>query len=97
MMINIDIYTSIIPVVLTVAVVAVLFYVVSRDLKSMTTASGRVITEYVTLRCPSCGYVKVREFRIGDYVGKVDEEEKCPNDGSGLVIIGIGKEKAQES
>jgi len=37
--------------------------------------------------------LRFREFKVGDYVGKVDDE-KCPNDGSSLVIIGIGKEQA---
>lgn len=94
MLISVDLYTTLIPVIVTVLTVAVLFYAVSRDLRNVLAVSGvRRISEYVTLRCPTCGYFKVREFKVGDYVGKVDDE-KCPRDGSNLVIMGIGKEQA---
>ncbi|MGC8570667.1 MAG: hypothetical protein ACP5L1_05000 [Caldivirga sp.] len=92
MLVNIDLYTMIIPILVTVALAVALFYVVARDLRNITSAVvARRMSEYTTLRCPTCGYIKVREFRPGDYVGKV-EEEKCPNDGSNLMIVGIGKE-----
>ncbi|ABW02573.1 hypothetical protein [Caldivirga maquilingensis] len=92
MLVNIDLYTVVIPVIIAIAVAVTLFYVVSKDLRNiMSTTVTQRISEYATLRCPTCGYVKVREFRPGDYVGKV-EEDKCPNDGSNLVIVGISKE-----
>ncbi|WP_291764773.1 hypothetical protein [Caldivirga sp. UBA161] len=92
MLINIDLYTVVIPILVTIAIAVTLFYVTSKDLRNiMASTVSRRISEYTTLKCPTCGYVKVREFRPGDYVGKV-EEEKCPNDGSNLVIMGISKE-----
>lgn len=96
MVINIGLYTTLIPVLITIAVALALFYAVSRNLRNIATAPSPLrITEYVTLRCPTCGYSKVREFRVGDYVGMVDAGEKCPNDGSNLVIVGIGKEQPE--
>lgn len=92
MLVNINTYTIVIPIVVTIAIAVTLLYVVSKDLKNiMSITVAQRISEYTTLRCPVCGYVKVREFKPGDYVGKVDEE-KCPNDGSSLIIVGIGKE-----
>jgi hypothetical protein len=93
MLISIDLYTTLIPTVITALTAVVLFYIVSRELRNtLAVSSVKRISEYVTLRCPTCGYVKVREFKVGDYVGKVDDE-KCPRDGSNLVIMGIGKEQ----
>ena len=43
------------------------------------------------LRCPRCGYTKTRDFREGDYVGKV-VDEVCPKCGINLVVDAIYEE-----
>ena len=79
----------------TAALIAVLLYA---TFKGISQISGWWVREqyreYTVLRCPKCGYTKVREFRVGDYVGKVDDE-KCPNDGSNLVVSSIGSSQGQ--
>lgn len=55
-----------------------------------------VLTE---LRCENCGEKILREFKEGDYVGKVSGEIKCPKCQNSLSIMAIysktpkGKEK----
>lgn len=97
MMVNIEVYSIAIPIVSTAAFVAVLLLVVLSGLKGIKAQAGvKRISEYVTLRCPICGYTTTREFRFGDYVGKVSNEDKCPNDGTSMVVISIGKEQQSQ-
>ena len=46
------------------------------------------------LECLNCGYRVEREYRRGDYIGKV--EGKCPKCGSPLVVTAVYEERVEE-
>jgi len=47
----------------------------------------KVRKTYTLLKCQECSYEAEREFKEGDYVGKI--EGKCPKCGGPLVIYAI--------
>ncbi len=46
------------------------------------------------LECLNCGYIVEREYRRGDYIGKV--EGQCPKCGSPLVVTAVYEERREE-
>lgn len=86
---NLDLYTlyMLSMVILSIAMVA---YMILATLGSRgkREPEKKVIT---VLRCSKCGYTRTRDFKEGDYVGKV-VDEVCPKCGINLVIDAIYEE-----
>lgn len=86
---NMDLYTLYILSMVLISVVMVVYMVlVTIGPRSKKEAEKRIVT---VLRCPRCGYKKTREFKEGDYVGKI-VDEKCPKCDARLVIDAIYEE-----
>lgn len=86
---SIDLYTIYILSMVVISVVMVAYMVlVTIGPRGKKEPEKRVVT---VLRCPKCGYKKIREFREGDYVGKI-VDEKCPKCNVSLVIDAIYEE-----
>lgn len=86
---NLDLYTlyMLSMVVLSVAMVAYMVFATLGS-RGKREPEKKVVT---VLRCPRCGYTKTRDFREGDYVGKV-VDEVCPKCGVNLVVDAIYEE-----
>ncbi len=44
---------------------------------------------FTHLECVNCGWKLEREFREGDYVGRVSPNDKCPKCGSSMRVMAI--------
>ncbi|MGC8596645.1 MAG: hypothetical protein ACP5NY_01870 [Thermocladium sp.] len=93
-------YSVAVSITVFAALVILLYYLVfNKSLMAKITGSAQSqhpqLIEFAVLKCPQCGFEKKRAFNIGDYVGKIDAE-KCPHDGSQLVISAIAKETPKE-
>ena len=88
---------------LALAIALAAFYMFYRRFSSRVSGQGhqhfepmghRVgeVREVSVLKCQLCGNTFTRQFRQGDYVGKV-EDERCPNDNGQLIIYSIYVEK----
>jgi len=86
---NMDLYTLYILSMALLSIIMVVYMAFAiLGTRSKKEPEKRIVT---LLRCPSCGYTKTREFREGDFVGKVTEE-KCPKCGENMVIDAIYEE-----
>jgi hypothetical protein len=92
-------YSVAVSITVFAALVILLYYLVfNKSLMAKITGSTPQrpqLIEFVVLKCPQCGFEKRRAFAIGDYIGKIDAE-KCPHDGSQLMISAIAKEMPRE-
>jgi len=86
---NLDLYTlyMLSMVILSIAMVVYMVFATLGS-RGKREPEKKVVT---VLRCPRCGYTKTRDFREGDYVGKV-VDEVCPKCGISLVVDAIYEE-----
>ena len=85
-------YIEVIPLIILLVALTTTFILLRRTYRKISmivtqSIIGGVIT---VLKCPICNFTMTREFRLGDYIGKV-VDEKCPNDNNNLVIVSISR------
>ncbi|GGP21570.1 hypothetical protein GCM10007981_13920 [Thermocladium modestius] len=91
-------YSVAVSVAIFAALALLLYYLLfNKSLMARISAPAQQaqLTEFVILKCPQCGFEKKRQFELGDYVGKVDQE-RCPHDNSQLVVSSIAKETSSQ-
>ncbi|BEP17043.1 hypothetical protein PYJP_03950 [Pyrofollis japonicus] len=83
---SLDFYTVYVLSVMLLSVVMIIYMVITvLGSRKKDKEEQKVVT---VLKCPQCGYVKKREFREGDFIGKI-VDEKCPHCGVNLVVDAI--------
>lgn len=89
MALNLDLYTLYMLSMVVLSVAMVIYMILATlGARGKREPEKRVVT---ILSCPKCGYTKIRDFREGDYVGRV-VNERCPRCGVNLVIDAIYEE-----
>ncbi|MCD6244970.1 MAG: hypothetical protein J7J65_07060 [Candidatus Korarchaeota archaeon] len=60
------------------------------DLSKMKLAYEEEKQEFLAeLKCTDCGRKMLRPFKEGDYVGKISDEDRCPQCSSSMVLTAI--------
>ncbi len=77
---------------ITLVILTITYFAMRRIIFQEIMRQVQTVRKVMTiLECPICRYSLVREFKQGDYVGKLCDEY-CPRDNNRLIITSIIKE-----